>query len=269
MTNLSQSGKVVIVTGANRGLGRKAFAAAFAAANAKAIVLVARDISSLVEVEKDIGAINPKVQVMKTQADITDLAAVEKVYQKVKEKFGSAHVLVNNAGVLTSPKPISDTAIEDWWKCWEINVKGTIQMTQGFLKLLGSQDLGTVINLATTGSLGIYPAMSSYTVSKLAAVHLQSFVTAENPNVTAVSLDPCLAETDMLMDDFKSMNLIDFGLIGGSALWLTTEDAKFMNGRVFNVTWDADELMQRREEVVKDNLLRFGFHGRLGKDQFK
>lgn len=142
-------------------------------------------------------------------------------------------------------------------------------MTQGFLKLIGSQNSGTVINLATSGSLGIYPAMSSYTVSKLAVVHLQSFIAAENPNVTAVSLDPCLAETDMLMDDFKSMNLIDFGLIGGSALWLTTEDAKFMNGRVFNVTWDVDELMQRREEVVKNNLLLFGFQGRLGEDQFR
>lgn len=70
------------------------------------------------EVEKEIGAINSKVQVLKTQADITDLAAVEKVYQKVKEIFGTAHVLINNAGVLTTPKPLSDAAVEDWWKGW-------------------------------------------------------------------------------------------------------------------------------------------------------
>lgn len=96
----------------------QAFAAAFAEADAKAIVLVAKKISSLVEVEKEIGAINSKVQVLKTQADITDLVAVEEVYRSVKETFGTAHVLINNAGVLTSPKPLSDAAIEDWWKGW-------------------------------------------------------------------------------------------------------------------------------------------------------
>jgi NAD(P)-dependent dehydrogenase (short-subunit alcohol dehydrogenase family) len=142
-------------------------------------------------------------------------------------------------------------------------------MTQGFLKLVGHEKPATIINLATSGSLGVYPKLSSYTLSKLAAVHLQRFVLAENPNITAVSLDPCLAETDMLMEDFKSMTLADFDLIGGTALWLTTDGAKFMNGRLCNVTWDVEELSARKGEVEKENLLVFGFQGRLGRDQFQ
>lgn len=148
-------------------------------------------------------------------------------------------------------------------------MKGTFLMTQGFLKLVGRDRPVTIVNLATSGSLGIYPNMSSYSVSKMSAVHLQSFVAVENPNVAAMSLDPCLADTDMLLDDFKSMQLIDFDLIGGAALWLTTEGAKFMSGRLFNVTWDVEELIARRDEVVKENQLVFGFNGRLGKDQFQ
>lgn len=142
-------------------------------------------------------------------------------------------------------------------------------MIQGFLKLVGREKPATIINLATSGSLGIYPNISSYTVSKLTAVHLQRFVAAENPNVAAMSLDPCLADTDMLLDDFKTMNLIDFDLIGGAALWLSTDQAKFMSGRLFNVTWDVEELIERKDEVVNENLLVFGFQGRLGKDQFQ
>lgn len=148
-------------------------------------------------------------------------------------------------------------------------MKGTFLMTQSFLNLLGHEKPGTIINLATSGSIGIYPNISSYTMSKMSAVHLQSFVAAENPNVAAMSLDPCLAETDMLLDDFKTLNLMEFDLIGGAALWLTTEKAKFMSGRVFNVTWDIEELLTRRKEVLKEDLLRFGFQGRLGSDQFQ
>ncbi|KAI9649955.1 hypothetical protein NHQ30_002540 [Ciborinia camelliae] len=118
-------------------------------------------------------------------------------------------------------------------------------------------------------ALGTYPNTSSYAMSKLSTVHLQKYVAAENPNIAAMSLDPCLAETDMLLDAYKTMHLMDFGLIGGAAVWLTTNDAKFLSGRLFNVTWDVDELVARENEIVEKNELVFSFIGSLGKDQFK
>lgn len=148
-------------------------------------------------------------------------------------------------------------------------MKGTFLMTQGFLKLVGPGGPGTIINLASSGSLGIYPNISSYAMSKLSAVHLQSFIAAENLNISAMSLDPGLADTDMLLDTYKTMHLMSFELIGGAAVWLTTNDAKFLSGRFFNVTWDVNELVARKDEVVKKNELVFSFVGSLGKEQFK
>ncbi|KAF7875072.1 hypothetical protein EAF04_002244 [Stromatinia cepivora] len=266
---LSQAGKVVIITGANRGLGRKSFVPAFAKANSKAIVLVARDILSLQGLEREIYALNPDVQVLKARADITDLTAVEEVYHKIKNTFGTADLLVNNAGVFTSQNSLANATSKNWWQDFEINVKGTFFITQGFLKLVGPGGPGTIINLATSGSLGTYPNTSSYAMSKLSTVHLQSYVAAENANIAAMSLDPCLAETDMLLDAYKTMQLMEFELIGGAAVWLTTNDARFPSGRLFNVTWDIDELIARKDEIVKKSELVFSFKGSLGKGQFK
>jgi len=266
---LSQTGKIVIITGANRGLGRKSFATAFAKANAKAIVLVARNILSLHEVEREIHTLNPNVQVLKAQADITDVAAVEEVYHKIKSAFGTGDVLVNNAGTFTHKGSIADAVPKDWWQDFENNVKGTFLMTQGFIKLVGPGGPATIINLATSGSIGTYPDISAYAMSKLSVVHLQSFVALENPNIAAMSLDPVLADTDMLLDAYKSMHLSGFELIGGAGVWLTTNDAKFLSGRYFNVTWDVNELVARKDEVVKKNELVFSFVGPLGKERFE
>lgn len=61
---------------------------------------------------------NPKVQVLKAEVDITDLVAVEELYRKVKDTFGTCDVLVNNAGVLTSNKSLADAVVKDWWQDW-------------------------------------------------------------------------------------------------------------------------------------------------------
>lgn len=80
--------------------------------------MVARSISSLDDVEKEINTINPDVQVLKAEADITDLAAVEEVYRKVKDTFGTVDILVNNAGAFVSKGSLADAVVKDWWKDW-------------------------------------------------------------------------------------------------------------------------------------------------------
>lgn len=92
-------------------------------------------------------------------------------------------------------------------------------------------------------------------MSKVLGYYLQSFVALENPNITVVSLDPGFADRDILLDAYKSVHHSAFELIGRAGVWLTADNAKFLIGRYFNVTWDVNELLVRKFEVVKENKL--------------
>ncbi len=112
---LSQSGRVIMVTGASRGVG-VGIAEAFALAGAKAIIITARKIPDLKDTETKIKRANSDVEVWPVALEITDEAAVKVVFLDVADKFGKVDVLVNNAGVFKSEdKSIASEDIGPWW----------------------------------------------------------------------------------------------------------------------------------------------------------
>jgi NADP-dependent 3-hydroxy acid dehydrogenase YdfG len=111
----SQKGKVVIITGASQGLGAQAFAPSFAAASPKAIVLVARNADKLQEVADTLAKSHPDVETLVVPTDIGDPASVAALFDKVKEKYGHADVLVNNAAVFKADQPVKDVDQQLWW----------------------------------------------------------------------------------------------------------------------------------------------------------
>ncbi|MCJ1259197.1 hypothetical protein MMC24_007033 [Lignoscripta atroalba] len=266
---LAQTGKVIVITGANKGLGRRAFAAAFAKAGPKAMVLVARNASELSQVGDDIRALNSKVQVLEVSADVTSEESIKALWAKVKENFGSADVLVNNAGTFVGSGTLAEAPPKEWWRDFEVNVKGTFLATQGFLKQLDASKPATIINLTSAASIPVLPGISSYALSKLITFQLCSYVAAENPNVACMALAPGVVMTDMTTEAFKPFAQDTPELVGGVAVWLATEEAKFMSGRFISANWMVDELVQRKEEIVKEGKLLFGLVGRLGADQFE
>lgn len=112
---LAQKGKVIIITGASQGLGAKAFAPSFAVAGSKAIVLVARSASKLEEVAKTIAISHPDVETLVVPTDIGDPASVTALFEKVKQKYGHADVLVNNAAIFKVIAPVKDVDQQSWW----------------------------------------------------------------------------------------------------------------------------------------------------------
>tara|TARA_R110002060_G_scaffold33056_4_gene43773 strand:+ start:315 stop:740 length:426 start_codon:yes stop_codon:yes gene_type:complete len=104
-------------------------------------------------------------------------------------------------------------------------------LTQGFLRLLGKEKKGSIVTLSTSAAFMVFPGMSCYSLSKLASTQLQTFIAAENPNVTAISLHPGLVLTDMTMDAFRPYAKDTPELVGGVGVWLATEKAAFLNGR--------------------------------------
>ncbi|KAH8819086.1 hypothetical protein F5884DRAFT_825687 [Xylogone sp. PMI_703] len=97
----SQQGKVIIITGATKGIGRNGFVASFAKAGANGLVLIARSKSILDEIEVEIKALYPNVKVLIIPTNITDEKSVATVFELVKQNFGTVDVLVNNAGTLS------------------------------------------------------------------------------------------------------------------------------------------------------------------------
>ena len=90
---------------------------AFVKAGIKGVVLLASDATKLAAVEKSVKEANPSIETLTCALDISDSTAVESAFEKIKDTFGHAHVLVNTAGAMTGDGPkLHETDPEQWWK---------------------------------------------------------------------------------------------------------------------------------------------------------
>src|SRR6266536_2463176 len=120
-------------------------------------------------------------------------------------------------------------------------------MIQEFLKLVGDSKPATIINITSAAGISILPSTGSYSLSKLVQIQIQRFVAAENPNIMAVSLHPGSVLTPITKPAFVKFSKDTFALAGGAAVWLATDQAKFMNGRYMGANWSVEELMERKD----------------------
>lgn len=130
-------GKVVLITGASRGIG-KATAIAFAQAGASGIVLLARSDLSVVKAACE-AAKRPgqSLKVVAIAADSTKTADVIAAAEQVKQAFGRLDVLINNAGYMEDVACLfGDYDPEEWWRTFTVNIRGTYEVTRAFLPLL-------------------------------------------------------------------------------------------------------------------------------------
>ncbi|KAK9350639.1 hypothetical protein V1523DRAFT_419160 [Lipomyces doorenjongii] len=262
---LSQAGKIVVITGASRGIGKYGFALAFAKANAKAIVITARNTATLKETEEEIRKVNEKVEILCVPLEITNEESVKNLFEQVKNKFGTVDVLVNNAGVFTGEgQQIRAASLSDWWGCFDVNVKGYMLVAKYFLQVLGTEKKGTIVGVTSGGALMVIPGVSAYSIAKLANLQLSTYISAENPNVTAVAFHPGIVMTDMMTESFEPFAKDTPELAGGVVLWLSTDAASFMDGRYMTTNWSVDELMTKKEEIVSKDLLKIKLSGDFG-----
>ncbi|KAI0490030.1 hypothetical protein F4859DRAFT_176719 [Xylaria cf. heliscus] len=269
--DLSLAGKVIIVTGASRGLGAKAFAPAFAKAGVRGLVLLATNAEGLKKVEQDIKKINSSVQVLTLATDISNGPAVASAFAEIKATFGHADVLINNAAVNGDGEGvrIGDADPEAWWRQFEINGKGTFLVTHSFINQLPTPETrATVINLTTGAAWKGNPMMPGYSVSKLVAQQQIPSIAAVYPNITAVALHPGLLDTDMLPQSMRHFDRETPELVGGLAVWLSHPHAQFLSGRVMASQWDVDELLSRKAEILGGSDLTVDLVGKFGPQHF-
>ncbi len=181
------SGRLVVVTGGGKGIG-KAVVERFAAAGDH-VVAVGRDRSALEATARGVrGGVGNEV------CDVTDEAAVAALFDRV----GDVDVLVNNAGFSTSA-PLGRTTLADWRAQLDVNATGAFLCTRAVLPGMTGRGSGRIVTVASVAGRAGYRYTAAYTASKHAAVGLMRAVAAEvaGTGVTANAVCPAFVRTDM------------------------------------------------------------------------
>jgi NAD(P)-dependent dehydrogenase (short-subunit alcohol dehydrogenase family) len=188
---LSLGGRVALVTGASRGIG-KAIAGVFSQAGAS-VLLSSRKQDAL---EAAAGEIGGDVDVFAANAGDPDQAAAAVAH--CTERFGGLDILVNNAATNPYFGPTMDIDLPRYDKTWEVNHRGALVWTQLAWKAAMAERGGNVINVASVGGLSVEPGIGIYNGTKAALIHLTRTMAHElAPKVRVNAIAPGLVKTDM------------------------------------------------------------------------
>jgi NAD(P)-dependent dehydrogenase (short-subunit alcohol dehydrogenase family) len=236
-------GKVALVTGGTRGIGR-AIAEAYAAAGASVCVL-ARKQAELDETQAKLREIGTDVTVYAGSAG--DPEAIDAAIAHCIDRLGRLDILVNNAGTNPAFGPMIDTEPRAVAKILEVNLVGPLLLCQRAWSAWMEEHGGVIVNIASTGGIHPSPFIGMYNVSKAALVHLTKQLALElGPKVRVNALAPGLVKTDMsrvlyesgeeaIASRHPSRRLGVPDDIAGAALFLASDASSWLTGETIAI----------------------------------
>lgn len=264
-TGTELSGKSILITGASKGIGRTT-AVRCAKAGCSRIALAARSslegVTSEIEEEtRKCGLKTPEI--LPLQVDVTSDESVKGAARALQASFGGKlDVLVNNAGYLPEFSTMVEADPVEWWKAWEVNVKGTFLCCHYFLPFIFKSDTKIVINLSSIGAHTLTYGGSSYQASRFANARLNEFLARdhEDENLIGISLHPGGVKTDMAAnfpEKFHCTLVDEPTLPADTIVWLAKERREWLNGRFIWANWDLEELESKKDQIVEKDLFKF------------
>lgn len=236
-------GKVVVVTGASRGIGR-AVALAMVAEGAKVVVNYASSSAAADELIAEIEGAGGEA--MALRADVSQVEQVDLLVNTVMEKWGRIDGLVNNAGItrdglLIRMKP------EDWQAVIDLNLTGVFLCTRAVSKIMLKQKSGRIVNITSVAGLMGNPGQANYSAAKAGVIGFTKTVAKElaSRGITVNAVAPGFIHTDMTKDLKNTDEILKFIPLGrygqpqevaGMVQFLLADSAaSYITGQVFNV----------------------------------
>lgn len=244
-------GKIALVTGAGRGIGRAcALALAEAGADLALGLRNAREDHGLV---REVEAMGRKA--LPLQMDVSRMNEIRQAVEEIRKHYGQLDILVNNAGI-GPPNPIEKVTEEDFDHTLAVNLKGTFFVSQMAGELMKSQQYGRIINLSSQAGFIALPTESVYCMTKAAIVHLTKCFAIEwgKYNITVNAVAPTFIKTPgtekwLENESFKQevLSKIVLGRVGepadvaGAVVFLASSAASMITGTTLMIDggWTA------------------------------
>jgi len=243
------TGKVAIVTGSTKGIGR---AMATGLAHAGAAVVVSSRKQELcekvaTEIEAETGA-----HTLGVACHVGDWDAIPGFVDAVTERFGHVDVLVNNAAITPTRLTVSDITREVWQKIFSVNLEGPLRMAQCIAPVMREHGGGSIVNIASMAAYSGGPGVCAYGASKAALVNLTKSMAQEwiswDIRVNVLSPGPFLSEMvegaernapgfkDMIAEGTLMKRIADPSEIVGPVLYLASDASSFVTGDDISVS---------------------------------
>jgi NAD(P)-dependent dehydrogenase (short-subunit alcohol dehydrogenase family) len=233
-------GKIALITGASRGLG-KAIALALAEAGVR-LALTARDQALLEQTAEAARALG--VETLTHRTDVTQETEIAELKRAVVAKFGAIQILVNNAG-MNIRKPATDFTLAEWRQVLDTNLTSAFLMCREFVPLMKGQGYGRILNLTSIMSHIALPGRTAYCASKAGLLGftraLALELAPEKITVNGISPGPFATEinTPVLQNPELNQQFVsriplgrwgEVDEVGKLAVYLCSEDAGFITG---------------------------------------
>jgi NAD(P)-dependent dehydrogenase (short-subunit alcohol dehydrogenase family) len=243
------TGKVAIVTGSTKGIGR---AAAEGLAAAGASVVVSSRKQELCEQEASAIAAATAADTLGLACHVGEWDAIPPFVDEVRGHFGRIDVLVNNAGINPTPVTASDMTLEYWRKVFSVNLEGPLRLAQCVAPLMRDQGGGSIVNIGTMAAYSGGSNICAYGASKAALVNLTKSMAQEwapwGVRVNALSPGPFESEmvegAERMRPGFRQMiaggnlmqRIADPDEIVGPVVYLASDASSYVTGDDLSVS---------------------------------
>ena len=237
-------GRVALVTGASRGIGR-AVAIALAKSGADVVVNCAGRVEAAEEVAGEIRVLGRRAFVVK--ANVADSGEVNEMVKSVLAEFGRLDILVNNAGI-TRDNLIMRMSEEDWDSVMSVNLKGSFNCAKAVTRSMLKARYGRIVNISSVVGISGNAGQANYASTKAGLIGFSKSMAKElgSRNITVNVVAPGFIETDMtasMPDEMKKSmsSQISLGRLGkpedvaAAVVFLVSEQASYITGQVLAV----------------------------------